>query len=149
MWPKFLNSKWFERLFTATLSVMLLLITQRLTVIRETNNREIEEREKIKTELQSKASIPYVDIKCKELDNKIENTERKVTTHIDDLFIHTSSEIHEIRNFIFNCKIGKLRTDTTKIFNIEVDTDKQLENSIALLREKHNSLLKLDKIIIR
>lgn len=141
MWPKFLKSKWFERLFTATLSVMLLLLTQRLTVIRENSNREYEERKRIEIELSTKASIPYVDSKDKELEVKIDKSKSESVERMKEYVDKTSEDIHEIRNILY--KIIKLsadkrtlRNDTSTINSIEMDTEEQLRKAICLLRER-------------
>ncbi len=54
MWPKFLQSKWSERLFTAAISIIGITITLSVTGWRES-------RTSIRNELSKKASIEYVD----------------------------------------------------------------------------------------
>ncbi|HUX57089.1 MAG TPA: hypothetical protein VMV77_08950 [Bacteroidales bacterium] len=54
MWIKFLNSKWFERLFSASIAIIVVLLTQRLISAREGENNII-------TELKNRPTYDYVD----------------------------------------------------------------------------------------
>lgn len=117
MWPKFFNSKWFERLFTATLSIMLLLITQRFTVVHEDKIREINEKTRIEAEINSKAPYTYVDLKDKEVKTDCQKEINNIKSNIDNTVEAFSKDmsdvrddIHEIRNFIFSKKLTKLDT---------------------------------------
>jgi hypothetical protein len=120
MWPKFFNSKWFERLFTATLSIMLLLITQRFVVMNNNTTKENDDKIRIETELGKKATIVYVDERDKEIKDNCHkeisdvksNVESTVKTFSKDMS-DVRDDIHEIRNFIFNHKLSKL--DTIKL----------------------------------
>jgi len=54
MWPKFLNSKWFDRLFSSAIAILAVLVAQSLITERESSAS-------IQTELDKKASIEYVN----------------------------------------------------------------------------------------
>jgi hypothetical protein len=142
MWPKFFNSKWFERLFTVTLSIIILLITQRLTVVHEDKVKADNEKSRIEAEINSKAPYTYVDKKDKELkddfqkkiDEAKSNVDKTITTFSDDMN-DVRNDVHEIRNFIFSRKLTKLNIDSIKPL-------KRLEGYIKLEdKEKSNSLL--------
>jgi hypothetical protein len=122
MWPKFLNSKWFERLFTATLSIMLLLITQRFTTVRDTKIRDAAEKIRIETEINSKAPYKYVDDRNKELKSEFENENTNMRLYVDKTVTTIASDItdirddiHELRNFYFSKKVSRImKGDTIK-----------------------------------
>ncbi len=54
MWPKFLQSKWSERLFTAAISIIGITITLSVTGWRDS-------KASIRNELDKKATVEYVD----------------------------------------------------------------------------------------
>ena len=106
MWPKFLNSKWFERLFTATLSIMLLLITQYFTTVREDKIKIAKEKAEIELKINEKAPLTYVDSKCEDLKEEIKNGDDNMKAYVDRTIVTFSEDIRELRNYIIYKRIG-------------------------------------------
>jgi hypothetical protein len=149
MHSKFFNSKWFERIFTATLSIILLLITQRFTAVRDSKAKESDDKSRIEAEINSRATILYVDAKNKETkeecQREIINTKidlNKIITTFSEDMNDVRSDVHEIRNFIFSRKLSKLDT----IRRIEPIGITKIESSLLEQSEKLNlSMLVYDK----
>jgi hypothetical protein len=106
MWPKFLNSKWFERLFTATLSIMLLLITQYFTTVREDKIKIAKEKAEIESKINERALSTYVDSRCKDLKEEIKKGDDDLRVYVDRTIVTFSEDIRELRNYIIYKRIG-------------------------------------------
>jgi len=74
-WPKFFDSKWFERLFTVALAVLTLLLTQSIITKREYNNslrKEFDARPtKVEVNQQVSTLQDYVDKQDENLYNSL------------------------------------------------------------------------------
>ena len=61
MWPKFLNSKLFTILISATISIILFFLTQRYIIERQEENNLRQKEDNIKIEFEKRPTFDYVD----------------------------------------------------------------------------------------
>lgn len=93
MWPKFANSKLFTILLSSTVSIILLIVTQRFTVARD-------DKMELKQELKSKASIHYVDQQDEILRREFQEADRVYREYTVKTIDEINTNLREIRNYI-------------------------------------------------
>ena len=106
MWTRFLNSRWFERLFTSAFAIICVLLAQRIIAGRENESS-------LKTEFEKRPTYEYVDKQDAALKGSIDNVE-KVMIESDkqiktDLIISVeeiNTNLREVRNYIYSTKNG-------------------------------------------
>ena len=98
MWPKFIQSKWFERLFTASISIIGITITLSVTGLRDS-------KASLRTEISKKASIEYVD-------KQDESVMRSLETHSKETEKQSEAQMDLIKSM--DRKIDILIADKRK-----------------------------------
>lgn len=89
MWPKFIQSKWFERLFTASISIIGITITLGVSGMRDS-------KASLRKELNTKATIEYVDKQDASTMKALETHSRETEKQSDALMEMIKSMDHKI-----------------------------------------------------
>lgn len=81
MWPKFFNSKWFDRLFSSTVAIIVVLLAQSMITKREYDSS-------LQTKLDLRPTIDQVDVRFTEakeyVDKQDSNIKSTLQQHIDE-----------------------------------------------------------------
>jgi hypothetical protein len=113
---------------------MLLLITQRFTIIREDKIKAAEEKAKIEEKINERALTVYVDSKDKELKDEISKKSDELRVYVDRTVISFGNDVRELRNYFFslhstnrNKIINHLKSNITKDTIKSIPTIKPIE----------------------
>lgn len=81
MWPKIINSKWFDRLFSSAIAIICVLLAQSMIAGRETKS-------KTQLEFERRPTTEQVDIKVNSIKEYVDkqdlNIQNTLQQHIDE-----------------------------------------------------------------